>query len=269
MISDSIKLLSTDFDGTLVDWFGDVLFPDELGALLAAYQQAGSKWVINTGRTLPMVEDGLAQIGCPTRPDFVIASERELYAWDTQAKAWVQPTAWNDQCLADLNLLYDRAASQISTLVEVATGLEGTRVMWEDNRAAGLVAATEKQMDQIVQTLEKLRQQAPMLNAQRNSVYMRFCHSDYSKGSTLSELARHLNLSPEDIFAVGDHFNDISMLDGQHAHWAACPANAVPEVKAAVRRAQGYVAGQDCGLGVLEALDHFRRCAHPADGAAA
>ncbi|MBI4028385.1 MAG: HAD hydrolase family protein [Verrucomicrobia bacterium] len=59
------------------------------------------------------------------------------------------------------------------------------------------------------------------------------------------------------VFAAGDNFNDLSMLDGAHAGMVAAPANAIPEVKATVLSAGGYVARRLCGHGILEALQHF------------
>ena len=59
------------------------------------------------------------------------------------------------------------------------------------------------------------------------------------------------------IFAAGDHHNDISMLDGRYAALSACPANAIDEVKEAVRSAGGWVAEKEYGAGVHEALLHF------------
>jgi hypothetical protein len=47
------------------------------------------------------------------------------------------------------------------------------------------------------------------------------------------------------------------MLDGSVAGMPSCPANAIDEVKNAVRNAGGYVAENDCGAGVHEALLHF------------
>ena len=88
-------------------------------------------------------------------------------------------------------------------------------------------------------------------------MYLRFCHSDYNKGAALAELSRLLEIPRKDIFAAGDHHNDISMLDGRYAALAACPANASPEVKKAVRNAGGYVATNEYGAGVHEALRHF------------
>jgi hydroxymethylpyrimidine pyrophosphatase-like HAD family hydrolase len=95
------------------------------------------------------------------------------------------------------------------------------------------------------------------LDYQRNTVYLRFCHVDYHKGAALAELARLLEVSRENIFASGDHHNDISMLDGRVAGMPSCPANAIEEVKSAVRAAGGYVAEKQHGAGVYEALMHF------------
>jgi hypothetical protein len=47
------------------------------------------------------------------------------------------------------------------------------------------------------------------------------------------------------------------MLNGKVAAMPSCPANAIPEVQSAVRNAGGYVAQQEHGAGVYEALLHF------------
>ena len=62
---------------------------------------------------------------------------------------------------------------------------------------------------------------------------------------------------PTQIFAAGDHLNDLPMLDGQHAGCVAAPDNAVPEVKALVRRQNGYISHQPWGHGVARALEYF------------
>ena len=47
------------------------------------------------------------------------------------------------------------------------------------------------------------------------------------------------------------------MLDGKIAAMPSCPANAIPQVQSAVRSAGGYVAQQEHGAGVFEALRYF------------
>ena len=105
--------------------------------------------------------------------------------------------------------------------------------------------------------MKKPRKHQPKFHYQRNTVYLRFCHADYHKGAALAELARLIDIPRENIFAAGDHHNDISMLDGRFAAMPSCPANAIPEVKDAVRSAGGYVAEKAHGAGVHEALLDF------------
>jgi len=55
-------------------------------------------------------------------------------------------------------------------------------------------------------------------------------HPDVSKGNALSKLAAHLNISMEDTAAIGDNFNDVSML--KMAGLGIAMGNAEPEIKA-------------------------------------
>lgn len=126
----------------------------------------------------------------------------------------------------------------------------------------GLAAESEPEMDRICDFLERERRRVPGFHYMRNTIYVRFCHEDYSKGTALGELGRLTGLSRDEIFAAGDHFNDLPMLDGRHARWVACPANAVEPVKIAIRAADGYIARQNCSAGIVESLRHFGVLGH-------
>jgi len=91
----------------------------------------------------------------------------------------------------------------------------------------------------------------------RNDVYARFSHQAFNKGTALAELARRLAIGPEDIFAAGDHLNDVPMLSRQYAHCLAAPSNAVETVKDAVRKQNGYVSNLPHGQGVAEAIRFY------------
>ena len=128
------------------------------------------------------------------------------------------------------------------------------RVLYERHGPEGLIAQDEEEMERIISFIDEVRAPHPKFHYQRNTVYLRFCHADYHKGAALAELSRLIEIPREQTFAAGDHFNDISMLDGRYAQYPACPSNAIPEVKAAVQQAGGYVAENPCGAGVYEAL---------------
>jgi len=131
------------------------------------------------------------------------------------------------------------------------------QLLYHSQGLEGLRAESPEEMDRIVEFIELAGAKEPKFNYQRNTIYLRFCHADYHKGTALAELARLIDIPRENIFAAGDHHNDISMLNGQFAAMPACPANAIEEVKTAVRDAGGYIAERQHGAGVHEALKHF------------
>ena len=131
------------------------------------------------------------------------------------------------------------------------------RIIYESAGPAGLIANSEEEMARVTGFIDRARASQPKFHYQRNTIYLRFCHADYHKGAALAELSRLTEIPRDLIFAAGDHHNDISMLDGRFAAYPSCPANAIPEVKEAVKSAGGYVASKGCGAGVHEALLHF------------
>jgi hydroxymethylpyrimidine pyrophosphatase-like HAD family hydrolase len=145
----------------------------------------------------------------------------------------------------------------VGEVVDFVNRRTKARVVYDGSTVEGLIAQSEEEMERIVGFIDAARAPHPKFHYQRNSIYLRFCHADYHKGAALAELQRLLGIGTAQTFAAGDHHNDLSMLDGKYAALPACPANAIVEVKAAVRSANGYVAKSCCGAGVYEALRYF------------
>jgi hydroxymethylpyrimidine pyrophosphatase-like HAD family hydrolase len=112
-------------------------------------------------------------------------------------------------------------------------------------------------MDRAAELIGELAAQEPEFSFNRNDVWMRFAHREIHKGSSLAELARLLGIPRSEVLAIGDHHNDIPMLDGTAAGMVACPANAVEAVKTLVREVGGYVSPYPWGEGVADAIRHF------------
>jgi hydroxymethylpyrimidine pyrophosphatase-like HAD family hydrolase len=201
----------------------------------------------------------LLDFAFPIRPDFILTSERDVFRPSQNGGgAWEPFGDWNQRCAREHTDLFSSAQSVLAEVVDFVSQKTKARLIYHSEGLEGLVAASEDEMDRITKFIDKARARQPKFNYQRNTVYLRFCHADYHKGAALAELSRLLEIPRDEIFAAGDHHNDISMLDGKYARYPSCPANAIPEVKEAVRKADGYVARSDCGAGVHEALLHFR-----------
>ena len=252
-----IKLLSIDFDGTLVSRVSEPVLDRDCMRLIRDLQRGGILFAINTGRSVDLLESGLTDFEFPVRPDFILTTEREVFRPGNNGEKWEPFGDWNARCARDHAELFSSAQPILTEVVDFVTQKTKAQLLYHSEGLEGLRAENEAEMDRIVEFIERARNSESKFNFQRNTIFLRFCHADYHKGSALAELARLLEVPRGNIFAAGDHHNDLSMLNGEVAAMPACPANAIDEVKAAVSDADGYVAELEHGAGVHEALEHF------------
>jgi HAD superfamily hydrolase (TIGR01484 family) len=252
-----IRLLSTDFDGTLVAHGSDPVLDAPCMRLIRDLQDSGVSWAVNTGRSVELLESGLADFDFPFRPDYILTSERDVFRPAPNGSRWEPFGDWNDRCARDHADLFSAASSVLSEVLDFVNQKTRARIIYLGDGPEGLIAQNEAEMDQITRFIDRTREKQPKFHYQRNTVYLRFSHVDYHKGAALAELSRLIDIPRGNVFAAGDNHNDISMLDGRYALYPACPANAIDEVKKTVRNASGYVAERAYGAGIHEALLYF------------
>ncbi|HEV2096760.1 MAG TPA: HAD family hydrolase [Chthoniobacterales bacterium] len=256
---EKIRLISTDFDGTLVAHDSDPVLDPDCMRLIGDLQKRGARWAINTGRSVELLESGLLDFDFPVHPDFILTSERDVFQRARNGRRWEPFGDWNDRCARAHADLFSSSKSVVAEVVDFVTQKTKARLIYDAQGLEGLIAADEREMETITEFIDRARTRQPKFHYQRNTVYLRFCHADYHKGAALAELSRLLGVPPAETFAAGDHHNDVSMLDGRYAHYPSCPSNAIPEVKETVRGAGGYVARSAGGAGVYEALAYFTK----------
>ena len=251
-----IRLLSTDFDGTLVDHTAAPPVSPELFPMLLALRARGCLWAVNTGRELAHIIEGLREFKFPLEPDYVLTAEREVFH-RSPAGHWEDFGDWNSRCVSAHDVLFGKSEELLADIARFLEDVPGAQTIHMGGRMVGFVTLTDADMDGACEFLKRECPRVPGFHFMRNTIYVRFCHEDYSKGTALAELGRLCGIPKEEIFAVGDHFNDLPMLDGTHARYVAAPANAVEAVQQSVRKAGGYVATGECSAGVVEALKFF------------
>lgn len=251
-----LRLISTDFDGTIHTDFADAPVPLALQRKLAELQARGVLWVINTGRDLASLMEGIGRAHLSVRPDYVVTVEREIHRHVGGHYAAVEP--WNSRCHQDHAVVFGEVATAISDLMRsLETRFDAT--FYDDNWSPlCAIARSNAQMDAIQTELDAFCHEATDLVAVRNDVYVRLSHRAYSKGTALNEIQRLSGLTPAQTLAAGDHLNDLPMLLPGVARWLVTPVNGLPPVKAQVAAHGGFLATLPCGNGVLEALTDMR-----------
>jgi len=252
-----IQLVSTDFDGTLHSGFESPPIPRVIEEALARLQKRGVKWVINTGRDLSSLIEELAKSQLSIRPDFVVVVEREIYKLEETDFVSVQD--WNGECSRAHDALFRRVRPAMPT-IEKWIRERYKAVVYEDPYSPFcLIAENVRDAEAIHEYLEVYCQGVENLTVMRNDVYARFSHVAYNKGTAMAEIARRLGIAREQVFAAGDHLNDLPMLSSEYAGWLVAPSNAIPIVKETVLRQNGYVSAYSHGYGVANGLEHFLR----------
>jgi len=248
-----IKLISTDFDGTLFAEFEDPPVPVALQELICRMQKQGAKWVINTGRDLSSLMETLGRAKLVVKPDYLVIVEREIYC-HVDAR-YIGDAVWNESCARAHAELFRRVRTDVPRLRAWVEDRYGA-IFYEDEYSPFcLIAERNEDAEIIHQYLTEYCRTVPHLSLVRNDVCSRFSHEAFNKGTALSEIARQVGVLPEEIFAAGDHLNDLPMFSQRHAFWLAAPANAVPAVKKAVLSQNGFVSERSHGHGVAEGLE--------------
>ena len=70
-----LRLLSTDFDGTLIEHFSDGRCTPEFAEVLLQHKKQGGVWAVNTGRGLVHAMEGVEKFQAPVQPDFLLTNE--------------------------------------------------------------------------------------------------------------------------------------------------------------------------------------------------
>lgn len=202
------------------------------------------------------VIEGLVESRFPFSPDWVVAREREIW-FPNDFGRWLGDEKWNKRCEKDHRRFFKKVRKVLQAIRAEVEEHTGARWVEQEGDPAGLIANTEDEMAWIVGRVRELAAKEPLLGWQRNSIYLRFGHRHYQKGSSLSQVAGKYGLTAAQSFAIGDSHNDFEMLTPEAAASFACPANAVAEVQARVEALGGYVCRSSYSMGCVEALNHY------------
>lgn len=251
-IASPIQLVCTDFDGTIHTDLESPPVAAEFQQAIAELQARGVRWVINTGRGLDDLLRELQRSRLTVQPDYLVVVEREIYR--RQGDGFAAHTAWNDRCTRVHKELFTRLRPELPAWFEWVNDNFVAEVYEDPWSPFCLVAANTENAAEIVEHVSMRCRAWPEVTVVANHVYARLSHVEYHKGSALREVATLCGADPEGTFIAGDHWNDLPMLQRGLGRWLVAPENAMPEVKAAVLGAGGWVIPARAGRAVAAGL---------------
>src|ERR1700736_4129783 len=133
-----IKLLSIDFDGTLVSRVSEPVVDDRCMQLIRDLQNDGVLFAINTGRSVDLLESGLTDFEFPIHPDFILTTEREVFRPGNNGEKWEPFGDWNERCARDHAELFSSAESILAEVVDFVSQKTKARLLYHSEELDGL-----------------------------------------------------------------------------------------------------------------------------------
>src|SRR3982074_441710 len=112
------RLLSTDFDGTLVAHGSDPVLDVGCMEHIEKLQTNGALWGIKTGRSVELLESGLTDFEFPIHPDFILTSERDIFRPSSNGGKWEPFGDWNERVAREHAKLFQSAESVLAEVVD-------------------------------------------------------------------------------------------------------------------------------------------------------
>ncbi|MDD3244318.1 MAG: HAD family hydrolase [Eubacteriales bacterium] len=268
-----VKMIAMDFDSTLIDHRdGGKYIPRATVDLLCALVAQGIPCGIDSGRQPEALLDTLRLAGvAPGKPfpsffmeqeNFVFWNEGhpdpdDFYFWDKEGLYAAQ--ADNAALRARIDAFCRRIAGRIPAIMAL---MERERLFithWILFSTYGIELHFDA-IDAAQKAIELLREYLPPEeNAalHRNTSIVNIVPSFSGKGASLLRASQAKGIRPQNVLAIGDSLNDMTMLSGEYGFQSACVGNADGLVKEAVRKNGGYVATGRAGEGVYEILHMF------------
>lgn len=261
-----INLIATDMDGTLLNAAHEIS-EENIQAIKYAQSQ-GITVVIATGRAFYEANAPINQTdlkvpyiclnGAEVRDEsFNIMStsnlNRELINRITEElnkenifyQVYTNLGIYTENPLQDLEIYIDIAqrAGQEADVEKIKSGIQkridnGTLKVVENydkiqdtpGEIVMKILAFDSDLEKIDRVSETLAKSESLAISSSSRGNIEITHSDAQKGIALNTIAERLNIDMENVMAIGDNMNDVSMLE--RVGYSVAMENAAPEVKA-------------------------------------
>ncbi|WAA09058.1 sugar-phosphatase [Fervidibacillus albus] len=264
------KLIAIDIDGTLINDEHEVT--KEVFDAIQAARNKGVKVVLCTGRPIGGVQPYIEKLQLNREEDFVITYNGALVQ-NTYTKEIVSQCSLN---YGDLKTLYE-----LSVELDTPMHFFDTERMYTPNKDISKYTIFETSMTKVplhyrtiaeipedivipkimyIDEPERLdRTIAAIPDSIRENYslvksmpfFYEILHKSVSKGNAVKQLAEKLGIKREEVMAIGDNGNDVSMIE--YAGCGIAMGNAIPELK----KVADFITSSNNEDGVAKAIEKF------------
>ena len=260
-----IKMIAMDFDWTIIDHSKEKLdervgceFIDEMNRFIKNGNHAG----IVSGRMFGAFEFEMKAMRVDWAnpfPDFLVA--REAYIYQLKNNEYIEEKEYNVDMNSRIMRFNRKIAHHMDDILDLCKneGINVTNFITYGDFASE-ISVKEEDADRAMELVQHyINSNFEDGAVHRNCTAITVYYKPAGKGNTLLQVARIFGLKPCEILAIGDNYNDISMIDSKLGFIGGCVGNAEENIKKIVKAGGGYVGDGIAFRGVLDILKQARK----------
>ena len=251
----SIKLVAIDIDGTLLNEKREITL--EVKEAIAKAVAQGVAIVLCTGRPLPGVKEQLDELDLFQENDYVITYNGALVQQTKSGKIIARHGLTHEDFL-EIEVMARRVGSHLHSIDDKAIYTPNRDISAYTIHEASLVKMplkyrTPEEMTPDMNLVARLPQafREKYTTVKSAPYYFEVLNKEASKGAAVANLAQHLGIAQDEIMAIGDNENDLSMIE--YAGLGVAMGNAIPLVK----EAANVITTTNDEHGVAEAIKKY------------
>ncbi|MGM9903912.1 HAD superfamily hydrolase [Enterococcus sp. 10A9_DIV0425] len=266
----SIKLVAIDIDGTLLNEKREIT--NEVKEAIAQAVAKDVAIVLCTGRPLPGVQDQLNELNLYQDNDYVITYNGALVQ-QTKSGEIIARHGLSYEDFLEIEVMARRVGSHLHSIDDQAIYTANRDISAYTIHEASLVKMplkyrTVDEMTPDMQIVKMMMIDEPeILDAAIDRLpqafrekyttvksapyYFEVLNKAASKGAAVANLAQHLGITQDEVMAIGDNENDLSMIE--YAGIGVAMGNAVPLVK----KAANHITTSNDEHGVAEVIKKY------------
>lgn len=235
-------LLISDLDGTLID--NSFTVSRRNRDAIERFKRAGGNFSVATGRSLDSGAQYIAAVepNCPG----IILNGTVLYDFENRKMLWNHPLniAAAEECIKRIHSRFPQTGIEVFTTEGVGVvnwngrikkhlDREGIRDyisdLFHNQLLCKALLADDADVIQDIIAYTNTFDHPDIRFVTSNPNYLEMLPANADKGSALKELALLCGFSVDQVYAIGDYYNDVELL--QAAGFAAMPENAPDDLK--------------------------------------
>lgn len=269
MAKHRIRLLATDFDGTIFRYGNESHLYATFSEQINAMRADGAKWMVCSGRTLRNLRSASRRLlRLNIKPDYILI--RHWLVMSDFSGLWLPDIALTANIFSRRREEARRLSMLVANIVrELHEALHRCRIVYVERFHIRIQCRSDEDMDTALRIVEEYRDTSKFVTVGHGGREIDVRYIPYAKATAVTGLAHRFSITPDEVLAIGDGRSDLGMMTEGIAKMIGCPSNGRRDTIQFVSTHGGHIARRESLGGTIDVINAYLNddvCSDPPDG---